>query len=325
MRYLPYQELSPSSPNIIVDGAPGPGTILTLSHWPKSGTPAALKRDTSTEIAFAYLDSPNSHVLAEAVSNNHFDEDGLIGIYALVDTQDALRDRDLLIDAASAGDFGVFRKREAARMVFTISAFADPETSPLPRDIFEVPHMQSAGRLYSELLNLLPDFVSNLKSYTTYWEAEDAKLTATEQLISDGAITIQEQPALDLAIVYIRASRDSLPDSQPPWHPFAINSRTPCSRLLIIQGRHVEFQYRYESWVQLASRKPLPRVDLSDLARELNEQENSGDKWVFDGVDKITPRLHLQGSEESSISPELIRNRLEEHLRTRPAAWNPYD
>src|SRR3954467_11194441 len=101
MRSLPYQELSPSSPNIIVDGAAGPGTLLTLSHWPKSGTPAALKRDTSAEIAFAYVDAPSLHVPAEIVSNNHFDEDGLIGIYALVDTANALKNRALLADAAS--------------------------------------------------------------------------------------------------------------------------------------------------------------------------------------------------------------------------------
>src|SRR3954469_1961894 len=104
MRYLPYQELSPSSPNIIVDGAAGPGTVLTLSHWPKSGTPAQLKRDTSAEIAFAYLDSPSFQVTAEIVSNNHFDEDGLIGMYALIDTANARKQRELLIDVASAGD-----------------------------------------------------------------------------------------------------------------------------------------------------------------------------------------------------------------------------
>ena len=46
MRFVPYHELNDSTPNIIVDGAAGPGTVLTLSHWPKSGTPEALKRDT---------------------------------------------------------------------------------------------------------------------------------------------------------------------------------------------------------------------------------------------------------------------------------------
>src|SRR6185295_3887281 len=101
--------------------------------------------------------------------------------------------------------------------------------------------------------------------------------------------TIEEQPEIDLAIVRIS-------QRIAEWHPFPIHSRTPRSRLLVVQNKHVEFHYRYESWVQLASRKPLPRVDLAGLARELNEKESSGGKWIFDGVDKITPRLHLQGS-----------------------------
>ena len=83
MQFLPYEQLS-AIPNIIVDGAARDSTVLTLSHWPHSPTPRELQRDTSAEIAFAYLDAPQFHVSAEAVSNNHFDEDGLIGIFTLV-------------------------------------------------------------------------------------------------------------------------------------------------------------------------------------------------------------------------------------------------
>jgi hypothetical protein len=36
--FVPYEALG-ESPNIIVDGAPNDFTVLTLSHWPKSGTP----------------------------------------------------------------------------------------------------------------------------------------------------------------------------------------------------------------------------------------------------------------------------------------------
>ena len=46
MRFSPYSE-TVSVPNVIVDGAANKSTLLTLSHWPKSGTPAELKADTS--------------------------------------------------------------------------------------------------------------------------------------------------------------------------------------------------------------------------------------------------------------------------------------
>jgi uncharacterized protein DUF6687 len=92
MRYVPYGQIQGRA-NIIVDGAACPGTALTLSHWPHSGAPPELRRDTSSEIAFAYLDSPRHRAVAEIVSNNHFDEDGLVGIYALIDAATAQQHR----------------------------------------------------------------------------------------------------------------------------------------------------------------------------------------------------------------------------------------
>src|ERR1017187_3358437 len=114
MRFVPFDELD-SSPNIIVDGAAGTGTILTLSHWPKSGTPAGLKRDTSAEIVFAYLDTPSFHVQAEIASNNHLGGDALIAIYDVLEPATAGQLRELLMDAAKAGDFGIYERRDAAR------------------------------------------------------------------------------------------------------------------------------------------------------------------------------------------------------------------
>ena len=40
MRYVPYDELD-GIPNVVVDGARHPDSVLVLSHWPKSGSPPA--------------------------------------------------------------------------------------------------------------------------------------------------------------------------------------------------------------------------------------------------------------------------------------------
>jgi hypothetical protein len=235
------------------------------------------------------------------------------------------------LDTASAGDFGVFQRRDAARIAFTISAYADPDTSPLPAKLFARTYLEMAGELYSQLLELMPNLLENPGAYKKHWETEDQKLAASEDLIAQGRITIEEKPALDLAIA-------SIPDDLVPepvhrftqkrlaeCHLFTLHSRTPCTRLLIVQGQHIEFQYRYESWVQLASRRPLPRVDLKALASELNQEETSGGHWVFDGVEGITPRLHLEGSANTSLPLVTVQGRLEEHLSAGLPAWNPYD
>ena len=155
MRYLPFAAAS-SEPNVIVDGTANDRTLITLSHWRRSGTPADLMADTSTAIVFNYLDRPDLHVAADVVSNNHFDEDGLVGIYALLEPEAAASRRDLLIDVAQAGDFGVFRSRRAARIAFAISAHADPARSPFPRPLFDRPAPQVEEGLYRALLDVLP-------------------------------------------------------------------------------------------------------------------------------------------------------------------------
>ena len=138
MRYLPYARAK-TVPNVIVDGARNDGTVLTLSHWPKSGSPGELKGDTSTVIVFNYLDSPRFHVDVDVASNDHFDEDGLVGLFAMLNPDLAQRHRDLLVDVAQAGDFGLFARRHAARIAFVLSAYADSESSPLPGHIFSLP------------------------------------------------------------------------------------------------------------------------------------------------------------------------------------------
>ena len=135
-RYVPSCKLG-ELPNVIVDGAPNEHTVLTLSHWPKSGTPSGLMRDTSAEIASVYLEAPNLHGNVDVVSNNHFDEDGLVALFTLLEPELASAQRDLLLDVATTGDFGTYRRRDAARIVFTLSAYADPKLSPLPAELFQ--------------------------------------------------------------------------------------------------------------------------------------------------------------------------------------------
>ena len=84
LAYVPYDDLD-GRPSVVVDGAAAPGTVLTLSHWPKAPTPPGLARDLSGQMAFAYAERPDLHGDAGCVSNNHFDQDGLVSVFALVD------------------------------------------------------------------------------------------------------------------------------------------------------------------------------------------------------------------------------------------------
>jgi hypothetical protein len=314
MRFLPYPQAA-ALPNIVVDGAAAANTVLTLSHWPQSGTPAVLRADTSAEIVFNYLDTPSFHVDVDPVTNNHFDEDGLIGIFTLLDPSFAAPHRDLFVDVATAGDFGIYRSRHAARIAFVLAAYSDRSRSPLPPATFAGPYSEVTAKLYQQLLPLLPRFVTNVDEFRRLWDEEDRRLSEAEALLDRRIVTIEPHDDLDLAIVRVPA------DVAVP-HAMALHTRTPHSRLIVVHGEAVELQYRYEGWVQFASRPIAPRVDLTGLAADLTAQEPSG-QWMFEGVESITPTLSFSGA-RTSLAVDDVIVRMVQALRAGPPAWAPY-
>lgn len=320
-------------PNIVVDGAPLPSTLLTLSHWPNNQSPDAVRRDTSTATVFAYLDAVHLHKAVPWVTNNHFDEDGLFSIYALTEPGRALSNRALLIAAAMAGDFGVVTDQDAARLCFVIEYLADADTSLLPAEVFNETDRVSA--LYTAMLEALPavlrDCGDGWPRFGDLWAAQDEHLTASRALLADGVVTVVESPELDLAVVRIpaylrrRPLRRYLADELATVHPFAINSATQCSRILRVQGNHYEFEYRYESWVRLATRRVPLRVHLDGLVTRLNELERHSPGWVAQSPMDTVPRLARTDGTPSSIPLETFLLELEGALTSATVAWDPYD
>jgi len=319
-------------PNIVVDGPPLPSTVLTLSHWPNNQSPPEVRRDTSTATVFAYLDAVDLHQAVPWVTSNHFDEDGLFSMYAVTEPERALQDRELLIAASFAGDFGVVTNQEAARLCFAVETLTDPEVSPLPADVFAEPDRVAA--LYVALLESLPDLLRDFRTgwprFGDLWALQDEHLTASRALLADGIVTLVESPALDLAVVRIppylrrRTVRRYLVDESAAVHPFAVNTATQCNRILRVQGNHYEFEYRYESWVQLATRRVAKRVRLEGFAAHLNELEDVPG-WVAEDPAGTAPRLYRPDGAPSSLSLDTFLLELEAALNSAPVAWDPYD
>jgi hypothetical protein len=326
--YVPYYELG-DRPNIIVDGQAQQATKLTLSHWPWNITPKALHRDTSTEIVFAYLDNPEYHQQLPFVSNSHFDEDGLLSMYAVTQPEQALPYRDLMVATSRAGDFAIYSDPEAAKLSFVLAAYADTELSPLPESIFLANAREQVSGLYQHMLKILPALLENVDSSCEFWEPEFEHLLQSEAEIEVGLVDIQEIPEHDLAVIRIpqatpiRTVRRHLERWDRAVHPFAVHNRTTCSRLVWIQDRTIEFQYRYESWVQIVSHRPAPRIDMALLAEKLNVLDNS-DSWIFEGINEVAARLYKPDREATTLDSEHFMTLLIEFLSTEPMAWDPY-
>jgi hypothetical protein len=319
--------------HIIVDGAPRPGTVCTLSHWPRTPTPEALWHDVSAGIVLrALADGGRVADGVDAVSVDHYDADGVIALALLCVEGLAAEHGELLVEAARAGDFDVVTGRHAAQVAFALHALGDVEGAAgvLGVSAPDGPDADRTAWAAAQALAVLPGLVEDPERHRALWAQEYGAFDASLAALAQGWATIEERPERDLAVV--RVDVDHPDAAGGAWagaalHRGAVHSSTECLRVATVAGGRVEVRYRYESWVRLERRRPRPRVDLSAVAAELTETEGAGGRWVFDGAGAITGALHLADGPGTTLDAEhvleVVGRRLDE-LDAGPAAWDAY-
>jgi hypothetical protein len=302
--FVPQEELA-GAPHAVVDGPLLPGTVLSLSHWRGSGTPDALRDDTSALIVLRYLAAGADGPAVAAVTNNHYDEDGLFAIWLLLARPpEGSPERALAVAAAEAGDFGTWTDPWAPRVAIAAMAMAERGLTPFPevgRILAGAGSVDPAGRLYRAILPRTEGLLADPARYRMLWRPRWARIQADIALLDAGDATVEDVPAADLAVV--RTPR--------PLDPMAVHPRTPRMRILTaLPDGTVTVTYRYETWVDYASRPLSPRVDLGPVAVRLQAEERRPVRWLFEGVQVITPRLMAAGPDggpaPSSIPPERV-------------------
>ncbi|MGA3216886.1 MAG: DUF6687 family protein [Acidimicrobiales bacterium] len=350
--YLPVEELE-GRPHVLVDGAARAGSVLTLSHWPQSPTPPALVRDLSAQIVFAFLHAfegrlalgaPATHrgqqrrsgveikaalaafERAQVVTNDHFDEDGVVSVFAMADPETALSHEELLVDVASCGDFGVVRSRQAARIAFAIGPIAAAAEAAELSLVAERPGSWSGPR-YRAVLERLVELIEHTEAFRSYWAEQDAVLVSSEEDLSNGSVVIEEVGEVDLAVV--RRLRGTAPPGSVaagavPLSAVALHSATPASRVLAFNGGRCELYLRYESWVRYVSRQVPRRPDLAPLAAQLSALEPSGLRWSADGVGSLVTRMRPEPDGETDLDPAVVSRLVVAYLKSAPPAWDPF-
>lgn len=314
--FVPAEDLR-GEPHAVVNGARLPGTALALSHWPDSGTPAALAADTSALIVNRYLRSKTAGPELRAVTNNHYDEDGLLGIWLLLERPaEGSPERALALAAAEAGDFGTWTDPWAARVAIAAMAMAERDRTPFPevgRALARAGATDPAGQLYLAILPRTGGLLADPERYAVTWRSEWEVVEHDIALLDSGAATIEDHPGGDVAIV--RAPR--------PLHDMAVHPRTPRTRILTATPDGIlVLRHRYETWVTYASRALSPRVELGPLLPGLQAAERGGGAWRFDGVETMRARLYAADREgrpvASSLGPERLAAEVGEFLATLP-------
>jgi hypothetical protein len=310
-RFVPFDRVEGSC--CVVDGPRLPGAVLSLSHWPDSGTPEELAADTSAEIAVRYLEAGARGPAVAALTNNHFDEDGLLALWLLLERPGpADPRRALAVAAAEAGDFGTWTDPAAARCALTAMAMAERETTPFPavqRALAPEARRDPAGAIYEALLPRVGRLLDDPERHRLLWAPAWERVEADLALLDAGVARIDDVPEADLAVV--RAPR--------PLDRMAVHPRTRRMRVLMAtdDGRLV-LEHRYETWVDYRSRRLAPRVDLAPLLPRLQALERLPGTWRADEMWAMTPRLFLAGPAgapaPSSLAPEVLSELLVEHL-----------
>ncbi len=248
-----------------------PGASLDLTHWQGNQTPRKYKADTSTEIALNFVSSPEALDEwgdATVVINNHFDTDGVLSIWTLLEPEQAREYRDLLIAAAEAGDFDEWPALERGlwldSAIRALGALAGDDDAEAYRSVFAA----------------LPELIRNLDDRRDLWGPEwDALQTATASLESG---QLRAEVVGSIGVVIHRPDQPEIPG------PLLARRFLPDARrfLLAFARDDSHFDYRYErphyAWADTVVRPRIPAPDAARIAAAL------GADWTTDGLPGLT-------------------------------------
>ena len=277
----------------------GLGAALTLAHWRGAATPELLRDDTSAGSVLRALRVPETLGLAAAVTANHFDVDGFVGVWALLNPALAVQHEELLRLVATLGDFREIDWHHpladhALQLVCWLNAeekarFYEPFGAPARR--------RREDEASAEKFDwFLPHFAEVLEQPATgqaAWQPEYERVKRAVAIMQSPATSLRRYPEIGLTVV-------CTPEPLPYYALFGPSAGSDMV-LSIYDGQRYEFEYKYTTWIDLASRPTLPRLPLNSLAEQLNAQEQAAHRWTFDGITDTGPLLRLAGKTLSKV------------------------
>lgn len=290
--FVPFAQLR-QQPTIVVDSV-GLGAALTLAHWRAAPTPDFLRDDTSAGSAFRALHHPETLGLeAQAVTANHFDIDGFIGVWSLLNPELALQHEELLRMAAVLGDFREIAWSHpladaALQLVCWLNAeekarFYEPFGAPIRRRRED----EASAEKFDWFLPRFAEILQKPEVGRAVWQSEYERVKAAIAAMQEPPTELRRYPEIGLAVI----------ETPQPVPYYALFSPTSgCDIVLsLYTGNRYELEYKYTTWIDLESRPTLPRLPLAPLVARLNALETSGQTWAADGITDTGPLLRLTG------------------------------
>lgn len=327
MRFEFYTEALDNVPKLSVDGTVE--NSIHFSHWEGNKTPAEVKADTSTEIALKLVASPNREQLTngiELVVNNHFDTDGTLSVWTVLNGERALQYRDLLIAAAEAGDFSEYSSDDGIRVSIAIqgSDQASPNNddgSPLAR-LLAGEEVDDDARAYDLVLPRVEHLLTNINDYESLWREGWESIVAAIESFERGESKVVEYPATKISLITLAPELFGGAGFSPTRHsaPHTAVSKFAKGELFLIAipasgGWFYRIDYPYYSWAETVVRPTIERRDLTSVLQLLNDKEGSREgRWQTDNRE-MTSAVKFLNSERTLTASRLDPDSVVEALQ----------
>jgi hypothetical protein len=230
---------------------------------------------------------------ARAVTANHFDIDGFVGVWALLHPELALAHETLLRLTATLGDFRELDWQHpladhALRLACWLNAeekarFYEPFGAPARRRRED----EASAEKFAWFLPRFAEIILNKEAGREAWEPEYARVRQAHTQLQGPLTQRATYPEVGLAIV-------RTPQPVPYYALFGPTAGFDWV-LSVYDGQRYELECKYTTWIDLESRPTLPRLALAPLAARLNELEKSNYRWAADPLTDTGPLLRLAG------------------------------
>lgn len=279
-------------PVVMVDGSFGaaPAGGLHLAHWPGNRTPPELRRDLSTEVAFAFLDLEEARrrELAhgcDALVLNHYDTDGICALLVLSRPEVCRPHRELLNEVAASGDFFEVRSDRAFTVDMALQDLGRRWTG-------------DRGGLVDAALDLLESMLDDEEAERERWHAPLERLGADRAALE--AAPFDDLVYMDFAVWSATLAGPCPSPFDPGRHAFLGSGRHDRALLLGTgsEGTSARFVVGTRSFFDIVSRPASGRPDLAALASLLNGLEGEredGHRWHHQPQGGATPELWFGG------------------------------
>jgi hypothetical protein len=290
--FVPFAQLR-RQPTIVVDST-GLGAALTLAHWRGAATPAALRDDTSAGSCLRALHAPATPGLeAQAVTANHFDIDGFVGVWALLNPELALAYEPLLRLVATLGDFREIDWQNClADHALQLACWLNAEEKARFYEPFGAPirkrrEDEASAEKFAWFLPRFAEILLDPEAGRAAWQPEYARVRAAVAALQSPLTQRTDYPEIGLVVL-------RTPTPVPYYALFSPTAGFDWV-LSLYDGQRYELECKYTTWIDLESRPTLPRLPLAPLTARLNELEKTNYRWAADQLTDTGPLLRLVG------------------------------